>query len=121
LAQTIRVPDDAGPYDVSLSVGRYPFDWDLYDYSKSGAGWNKQKLASGSNLTVVRLPQAARADLAGHTLVWSLTLINLDDQPRTTDATVTLVGPGKKPSTMTVSFEAALERPHLFVTVEVTA
>jgi hypothetical protein len=119
LAQTIHVPDDTGPYDVSLSVGRFPFDWDLYDYVKSGAGWSKQKLASGSNLTLVRLLPAARADLAGHTLVWSLTLIDLDDQARTTDATVTLIGPSKKPTTMTVSFEAALERPHIFVTVEV--
>ena len=121
MAQTIKVPDDAGPYEVSLSMGRFPFDWDLFDYQLGPAGWSKQKLASGSSFMKVRLPQATRADLGGHTLVWSITLINLEEKARTTEITVALAGPSAKPNLLTVSFDAAPERPHLFVTVQVVA
>ena len=121
MAQTIKVPDDAGPYDVGLSIGRFPFDWELYDYTRTEAGWSRKRLAAGSNLLLVRLPAQSRAELAGHSLVWSVTLLDLDEETRTTELTVSLLGPGKKPSVVTASFDAVPERPHLFVTVEVIA
>jgi hypothetical protein len=119
-ADKIKVPDDAGPYDVSLSLGRFPFDWELYDYAKNAGGaWAKVRLGGGSNFAKVRLPQGARADLAGHSLVWSVTVVNLDEQVHATELTVSLVGPGGKPSVVKATFEATPERPHLFVSVQV--
>src|SRR5439155_1028749 len=76
---------DIAPFDATLSIGRFPFDWDLWDYARSGAGWNKARLASGSSSGRVRLPQQTRAELQGHRLVWSVTLLNLDSETHSTD------------------------------------
>ena len=103
MADSLHVSDETGPYDVALMMGRYPFDWELWDYVPAGAGWSKQKLGSGSGATRLRLPQAAHKDLAGHRLVWSVVLDDLDDQPHTTEFSVQLWGPSQKPSVKVTS------------------
>ena len=117
----LSLPDESGPYDATLSIGRFPFDWELWDYAPAAGGWAKTRLASGSNAARVRLPNAGKADLVGHALMWAVTLVNLDERARTTEIAVALIKDGKPPSELKLVFEAVPERPYLFVTVEVAA
>jgi len=38
MANALQVLSGQGPYEVQLSVGRFPFDFDLYDYAKIQSG-----------------------------------------------------------------------------------
>ena len=121
MADKIKVPEDAGPYEATLSLGRFPFDWELWDYAPSGAGWSKLKVGAGSNFCKLRLPEAARAELAGHVLVWSVMLVDLDTDVHATELTVGLVGPKLAATPVKATFDASPDRPHLFVSVQVEA
>jgi hypothetical protein len=118
LPDKLRIPDEVGPYDATLSIGRFPFDWELWDYAPVAGAWVKARLATGSNAARVRLPHAGKGDLVGHALMWAVTLVNLDERARTTEISVALIKDGKPSSELKLSFQAVPERPYLFVTVE---
>jgi hypothetical protein len=121
--KTVKLPQgSSGPYDAQITIGGgLPYDWDLYSYAKdAGGSWKRSFIRRGSGAEIAEF--ANRRALEQHVLMWSIAVVNLDDDPLDVDIVVsirdkTTTGVEKIADTWT----AKRETPRLFVTVEVTA
>ena len=113
----------SGPYEIQLTIGRFPFDWQLFDYAPSGGSWSCRALGSGSNVAWLKLPDdySTAADLQKHRLVWSVQIINLDTRIQSTDLEIILESAGKPGATPPVVFTVDVDplRPYFFIAVDV--
>jgi hypothetical protein len=83
-----------GKVEAQIQVGGgLPCRWDLYDYAPAGDGFERRLVASGNGMSWSALGKSA-GELGGHTVLWSVAVVNFDTSVREVSISMVFRGGG---------------------------